>query len=74
MAQRRLQWRHVARPTENGLAAIPSRRGPCHPAGFEQGHALAGQGQSQRGMQAAEAGADDQHFRVLLPFQGRSID
>ncbi|MCY1400559.1 hypothetical protein D9M71_156520 [compost metagenome] len=74
VTQRRFQRWHVARPAENRLAAITPGRGPGHPAGFEQGHALAGQRQTQSRVQSTEPGPDDQHFGVLFTFQCSSID
>ncbi|MNS45088.1 hypothetical protein D3C72_775480 [compost metagenome] len=74
VSQRRFQRWHVARPAENRLPAITPGRGPGHPAGLEQGHALAGQRQAQRRVQSTETGPDDQHFGVLLTFQCGSID
>ncbi|MNF84802.1 hypothetical protein D3C84_671810 [compost metagenome] len=73
ITQRGLQRRHIARPTENGLAAITPRRCPSHSTGFQQRHALARQGQSQCRVQTTEAGADDQHFGVVLALQRRTF-
>lgn len=44
---------------------------PGHAAGFQQRYTLAGLGQAQGGVQAAEAGANDQDFGVVAALQGR---
>ncbi|MDT4834503.1 hypothetical protein FQZ97_681410 [compost metagenome] len=70
-AQGLFQRRHIAGPAQQGLPTIAPGRGPGHPAGFQQCHALAGQRQAQAGVQAAEAGADDQDIGVLTARLGR---
>ncbi|MNC21993.1 hypothetical protein D3C75_699810 [compost metagenome] len=70
-AQGLFQRRHVARPAEQCLATVAAGRGPGHAAGFQQRYTLAGLGQAQGGVQAAEAGANDQDFGVVAALQGR---
>ena len=71
-AQSLFQRRHVAGPARQGLAAVAPGSGPGDAAGFQQHHLLAGQGQAQAGVQAAEAAADDDHVAVERFLQARA--
>jgi hypothetical protein len=51
--------------SQQGLPAIAPGGGPGHAAGFQQDHPLARLGQAQPGVQAAEAGTDDQDIGLL---------
>ncbi len=66
ITERRLQRVHVARPAQYRHAAVAPAGGPAYPAGLDQGDALAGQCQPQRGVQAGKSGADDQHLGIEL--------
>src|SRR5690349_12756633 len=65
-----LQRWHVARPAQQRLAAVAAGSGPRHTAGFQQRDTLAGHGQSQGGVQAAETCADNEDIGVVAALQG----
>ncbi|MNP17457.1 hypothetical protein D3C76_1098880 [compost metagenome] len=62
----------IAGPARQRLPAVAPGRRPGDPAGLDHADLPTALRQLQRGVQAAEAGADDQHFAIQRPVERRA--